>query len=573
METESFALEMRDGVSSPSQAMAQSLVNLRSQMKLVGDQEDRLNRRTVDVGKSALVTTVSQNKLVSAEKEASKASAAEADALEAMGGYLVQVAKYSLAAAVALGALVLKGAELAAEAYTFRTRMSNVFEIYQGTAAQGQKTYEMIRAMSRTLPIPQEKAFESAQELLSLNLQGQNRLHNTVMSIGQMQAVMGDQAGGKLKSIITGAQESTMGGRFRGVFSVTPQDLKAIGLSYDQLTNILAKKIGQSNATTKQMLMYGRIDAATGIDAINEAVSKGAIGAHVKDALLAPDVLARQFSEHIRDLFKDVDMKPVLREVRNLVNMFDQGNQTGRTMKTGITATFNTIAKVAKEALIQVQLGILDLEYYGMRGAIAFAPMIKEIKRLGDNQFVMDLMAEGMHEFATGALMAAVAVGYTVYQVASMLNTIDSLRNRSKDMERLGLDLVAGLARGVATGAPIFEQAMKDLGDAGMKGIKQFFDAHSPSRKLRAFGRDDLAGAISLGMQDGGMLVGNGTIQVKSAGKPAGNAGGGVQVVVAPGAVQINGSGLGRDEMEDMVETAMADLAERIGDELGVVPT
>ena len=34
------------------------------------------------------------------------------------------------------------------------------------------------------------------------------------------------------------------------------------------------------------------ITAATGIDAINEAVTKGAIGSKAKDALLAPDVLA-----------------------------------------------------------------------------------------------------------------------------------------------------------------------------------------------------------------------------------------------------------------------------------------
>lgn len=566
METESFALEMRDGVSSPSKAISASMASLQNQMKSLGVAEDKLIKSSKS--DSTALLSLAGNFGIFGKVVSATVRAVEGDVTELVG--LVVEAAKSVAEFVLDTAK--KGAELAAEAYTFRTRMSNVFEIYQGTAAQGQKTYEMIRAMSRTLPIPQEKAFESAQELLSLNLQGQNRLHNTVMSIGQMQAVMGDQAGGKLKSIITGAQESTMGGRFRGVFSVTPGDLKAIGLSYDQLTNILAKKIGQSNATTKQMLMYGRIDAATGIDAINEAVSKGAIGAHVKDALLAPDVLARQFSEHIRDLFKDVDMKPVLREVRNLINMFDQGNQTGRTLKTGITGTFNTIAKVAKEALIRIQIGILDLEYYGMLGAIAFAPMIKEIKRLGENQLVMDTLSEGVREFAIGAMLTAAALAYVVYQTAAWLNLADRVRNMEKDMENQGANAIAGLARGVITGAPKFMSAMHDVAIGGIKQVKDAFDSHSPSRKMMQVGRD-LTEGLRLGAGEGGLLVGGGSIQVTTKAGSAPKGGGGVQVTIAPGAVQINGSGLGRDELEDMVETAMADLAERIGDELGVVPT
>lgn len=595
METESFALEMRDNISSPAKAIERSLANLKGGMKSLGDEMTALQAKQLkyrEQGMNGLASqvgleiakrkmqqkalgdqvkdaTVQQKKLADQQKATSKAAGLEADAMEALGGELLMVAKYSLAAAVALGALVFEGFKLASEAYTFRTHMSNVFEIYRGTAAEGAQTYEMVRRMSRTLPIPQEKAFESAQELLALNLSGQNRLHNTIMSIAQMQGVMGDQAGSKLKGIITGAQQSTMGGRFRGVFSVTPAELKEIGLSYDQLTNVLAKKLGQSNATTKQMLMYGRIDAATGIDAINEAVSKGAIGDKVKDALLAPDLLAKQFSDHIRDLFKDVDMKPLLREVRNIINMFDLGTTTGRSMKNGITSTFNAIGKAAKEGLIQIQIAVLDLEYYGLVAGTAFAPMIKEIKKLSDNKLVMDIMTEGVREFATGALMAAGAVALVAYQAAMWLNMADRFRTMGDDMETQGLNAVLGLARGVAMGANFFAKTLKDVADGGIKAVKDAFDSHSPSRKMMQVGRDLTAG-LRIGAAEDGLTFNGASFEVKAKGGAGGRGGDDVTLQIMPGAVVIGGTaGMGQDELQDMVEVAFADLAERIKEELG----
>jgi hypothetical protein len=427
----------------------------------------------------------------------------------------------------------------------------------------------MVRAMSRTLPIPQEKAFESAQELLSLGLQGQNRLHNTVQALADMQGVMGDAAGSKLKSIIGGAQATTMGGRMRGYFAVTPQDLKEIGLSYDQLSVQLSKQLGRT--ITTQDLMWGRarITADQGIDALNSIVANGKIGDAAKDALLDPTLLAQQFHDHVRDLFKDVDAKPFLREVRNIVNMFDQGNQTGKNMKKTVTETFNALAKYGKEALIQLQLAVLDLEYYALVAGTAFAPMLKEIKKLKDNRLVMNIIGEAFKEMAIGALEAALAIGFIVYEFAVMMNALDRIGAKKEDMKRMGLDLVVGLATGVATGAITFKNAMKDVADGGMKSIKEVFDAHSPSRKLFRFGRDDLAGALSSGVEEGGLKFGTGTLTITPKALPKAGSGRSIQLTIAPGAVVIQGGAATMPGMQEMVETAFADLIERINEELG----
>ena len=569
METESLALDLKDQISGPAREMKRSLQELRGEMVAAGNAQLTMQAKMAKAKPLAPAMATEQRQLAAAQKDASKSAKAEADALEALGGELVMVAGYALAAAAAFGALVFEGLKLAAEAYTFRKHMENVYTQFQGIAEAGQRTYEMVRVMSRTLPIPQEKAFESAQELLSLGLQGQNRLHNTVQAIAYMQGVMGDQAGSKLKSIISSTQGTTMGGRFRGTFSVTPQELKEIGLSYDQLTNVLAAKLGKSNAVTKQMLMYGRIDAATGIDALNDAVAKGGIGKSLKDALLAPDVLMRQFKEHVRDLFKDVDAKPLLQEIRNIVNLFDQGNATGRGMKDTITSVSKTVISFAKEALVQAQLAVLRFGTFVYRAALPLKPMVNEFKKLAHNKSFMEGLTIAVYAFGGAILVAAGALLMFGYIWASFFNLNEKLTERIPEWERTGVDLVAGLVRGVALGGKQFEDAMHDLGVGGLKQIKDVFEIHSPSRKMMDAGRQLTAG-LRMGAAEGGLdIYGGGIAVTTKAGAAQGASGAPVSVTIAPGAIVISGGNAPMPDMHRMVEDAMADLVERIGEELG----
>ena len=110
---------------------------------------------------------------------------------------------------------------------------------------------------------------------------------------------------------------------------------------------------------------------------------------------------------------------------------------------------------------------------------------------------------------------------------------------------------------------------MKDLADGGLKTVKEAFDSHSPSRKMRAIGRG-LPEGLRLGAAEGGLLLGSGTMQftAKATGAGAGS-GGGVVVNVAPGAVQITGSFNSAADVMSALQTAAADLAEQIAEELG----
>jgi hypothetical protein len=593
VETESFALQMRDEMSGPAKAIKDNLASLKGSMRSLGDEVLALQAKQLkykEAGQTGLQaqvgleiqkrglamkglgnqvkdTTGRQRDLAAAEKKAQEAAKAESLAMDELTGGLYEVAKYAAAAAVGLASLVVAGAALALDAGMFKIRMTNVFTQFRGTAEEGAKTYELVRSMSRTLPIPQEKAFESAQELLALGLQGQNRLHNTVQAIADMQAVMGDAAGSKLKSIIGSAQGTTMGGRFRGVFSVTPAELKEIGLSYDQLSAVLAQKLGKSNAETKQMLMYGRIDAATGIDALNAAIAKGGIGEAAKDALLDPTLLMQQFKSHIKDLFADVEIKPFLRELRNLVNVFDLGNNSGKSMKKGITAAFSELLKVGKSALIGLQIGILTLEGYLLDGAIVAAPMIKEIKKLGDSQTMVDSLAWGFKNMAASiggvVLVATVVVG----ALAFIVNTIDDLREA--DMGAVGLQLMQGLADGIKNSTKLVTDSATDVGKGVLDSIAKAFDSHSPSRKARALGRT-IPDGLKLGMGDGDLsIAGNGALTFRAEPQGPGKVGGGKQYVVHVTMPLMVTPGANVDEFIRMAEPAVADMFERVAEEVG----
>lgn len=594
METESFALEMRDQLSGPARDMRANLTALKGGMKSIGSEIDSLAAKQLkykEAGLSGVAaqvgleiqkrklamkglgdqlkdTNAKQKEFTDAQKKMREEMTAERAEMAEITAGLSEIARYAGIAALALGGLVVAGAALAIEAGMFRIRMTNVFTQFRGTAAEGQKTYEMVRQMSRTLPIPQEKAFESAQELLSMGLQGTNRLHNTVQAIADMQAVMGDSAASKLRSVIGNAQQSTYGGRFRGVFSIQPAELKEIGLSYDQLTDVLAKKLGRSNAETKQMLMYGRIDAATGIDALNQAIAKGGIGEAAKDALLDPTLLMQQFKSHIKDLFADVDIKPFLRELRNVVNLFDLQNNSGKAMKDGLTGTFNTLLKIGRNMLIGFQIGFLRLEILLLKVAIAAAPMVKEIKRLGENQTLIDTMTWGLTNM--GNAIGGVVLGLTaaVAVFALFINSIDALRKA--DVNAVGQQLMQGLADGITKGASDVLTAIQNVGEDTLKELRKAFDSHSPSRKGMGIGRD-LAAGVRIGVGEGGLDLSGGTLAFKALpAAPAASGGSRLSITVAPGAVVIQGAGIGNvEQFAAMLEPALADILERATEEVG----
>jgi hypothetical protein len=127
-----------------------------------------------------------------------------------------------------------------------------------------------------------------------------------------------------------------------------------------------------------------------------------------------------------------------------------------------------------------------------------------------------------------------------------------------------------GLADGITNGASDVLTAIQNVGEDTLKELRKAFDSHSPSRKGMGIGRD-LAAGVRLGVGEGGLDLSGGTLAFKALpAAPAASGGSRLSITVAPGAVVIQGAGIGNvEQFAAMLEPALADIFERVTEEVG----
>ena len=598
MESISFALEMRDSMSGPARAIKTSLSDLRAQIKGTSEATIALQRAQINAKASGNVAEVKRLNseiahqrldLKSLNLELKAASQSERDFAkanqESAGGMkLAEAAAEGLEAAVAAvavaaiagaGLIAGLGAKMAIDSGTFKAHMSNAFAIMKGSAVEGQKTYESTKALARTLGVPREEIFESTQELLSLGIQGDNRLANTKGAFNEATA-------GRLKGIISGAQETTMGGRLRGTFAVTPQDLLAIHVSYNELAKTLGKQIGKSTAEATLMLRQGRVSAAAGIDALNKTISGGAIGEAAEAATLAPAALFERFKGSISDLFDDVEIKPFLAEVKRMIGYFSETTSSGRALKMMITTVFGEGAAFATKFARELGHAFLRLEIGILETVIKFGPLIKEIRKLKDSQTAIDAIGLAFRLMSTYIEFAVSQALRLVGTLAQAVSLIDELRGK-KDA---GAQIGAGLANGMASQLGPVAASAAALGTAAVSGIKKVLDIHSPSRvmhglgemtaqgfadgaeagRLPAVGGPVRAADLLPDLGDAGIMGGGGGRVRASDLSPSGGGGG---RSVSLGGITLNVTGVSdAASLPALLEPLFADLLDRIAEEV-----
>ncbi|NBW15529.1 MAG: hypothetical protein EBR82_46840, partial [Caulobacteraceae bacterium] len=534
MAVEAFELEIRDGISGPANEIRGAILQLRQQIKgmsldLIENQKRQLDLKTTgqkEAAKEAGIEIAKQRlelrrlgieskdlaqrerDLAGAQKDVGASSGVMAGLV---AGAVVKIGDALLAAGRALVDFVSGMAKLAVESSSFRVHMTNAYAVFRGTATEGAKTYEMVRGLARTLPIPREQAMRSAQELMSLNLQGENRTRNTIQAVANTQAALGDEAASKLKSIITTAQATTAGGRWRGVFAPSREELVALGVSYDELSAVLAKQLGKTNAEAKAMLLQGRITAAAGIDALNATVTKGRIGEAARAALYEPGVVFQHFKDTIFDLFDGYNLRPIMEQMRLFADMFDKGSESGKALKNIMDALFGGGGASLREGLIRARLGFLDIQIAILKTLVLFAPMLKEIKKLGESQTVMDALSLSFKALALSVQIVATNLVMTADALAKIVLLVDKLR--AGDTKGVGQDAVEGLIAGLQAKGDSVTAAAIGLGAHVVSGLRKGLDSHSPSKKMMLVGKD-AADGFRLGAEAGGLPLGGGSLRV-----------------------------------------------------------
>jgi hypothetical protein len=574
VETESFALEMKDLVSKPADDVAKSLKRMKTEM------------------------AAAEKETAKAAKEHSKEMAQEAKESKALGkdilglagnfgalGAIVGAAAGGTAAVVqelisvakeaafTIADWVKQGIEWAIEGQAFQRKMTDVFTIFRGTAEKGRETYEMVKAIGSRVPIDQEKAADTAQELLSLGLKGQNRLGNTIQAIGDMQAAMGDQAAGKLKSIISTAQESTHGGRFRGIFAPSRQELQSIGISYDELSHVLANKLGKTNAEAKRMLMYGQISAQQGIDALDDAVAGGNIGKAAKDALLDPTNIMKAFRDNIKNLFTvdTPEAKEFMKEVRGFVDSLGPGSEQAHTLGDRIKELVTEGFKKGTELLKDFEHYLIRAEIAGLDLDTSLAPLKKSLGELGENQTAIQLVGAAMWQLGVAGKLAEFELGLAADEMKRLIDFANDLdkfvHTGSKDA---GVGVGQGLLEGIGEMTGGVSKAALDMGAAAIGSLKDGVDAHSPS--LAAM---DIGGDVGIGFKMGAAKegVGLGDMRLTAPDIQPQGGGGMVQVTVDVGGIHVGGGASNAAEIGRLLEPEVTSLFQRLREELASVAT
>ena len=614
MESISFALEMRDSMSGPARAIKTSLSDLRAQIKGTSEATIALQRAQINAKASGNVaevkrlnseiahqrldlkslalqlkeTTKAEKDFAKSEKDAATASSASsaknAESLAALGsaGGLIAAAVVAIAAGAALA--VATGAKMVLDGAQFRTHMTNAFEIMGKTEGKGKETFESIKALAETLPQSREATFSLAQELLRSGLKGDVRLENTVRSISQVKAY-NEEAGAAFKSLIEGAQATTGAGRYAGAFAVTPQDLRSIGLSYEDLGAVLAKQIGKTNAEATAMLREGRVSAAAGIDALNTAVSKGRIGRAAKDAMMEVGTMWRRLQDNIAGLFDGVDMKPFLQGLSDIVDMFRSGSETGRGWAAIIQAVFGGLGTTGKGVMEQLQIAILDFQISLLELAIDFEPTLKQIRELGTNTEWINTWKTGFRTIADAALALANAIlliakafetiktGFMLMSGASAVGYVGEALGKagagtSRDAKGLAASTVRGFILGMLDGVPQVDSTGAIIGHAVVKGAAgaKGVDAHSPSRAMKSLGINVIEG-FDQGLATAGMGGLLGRIPISSKDIQTSGSGGGRSVSL--GNITLNVTGVSdAASLPALLEPLFADLLDRIAEEV-----
>ena len=588
MAVEAFELEIRDGISGPANEIRGSILQLRQQIKgmsldLIENQKrqialketgqkeaakalgveitkQRLEMRRLGIEAKDL--TDKQRELAKSQKEVGASSGIMAGLV---AGAVVKIGDALIAAGRAVVDFVADIGKLAIESSSFRTHMTNAYAVFRGTAAEGAKTYEMVRGLAKTLPIPREQAMKSAQELMALNLQGENRTRNTIQAVANTQAALGDEAAGKLKSIITTAQATTAGGRWRGVFAPSREELIALGVSYDELSAVLAKQLGKTNAEAKAMLLQGRITAAAGIDALNATVTKGRIGEAARAALYEPTVVFQHFKDTIFDLFDGYNLRPIMEQMRLFADMFDKNTESGRALKNIMDALFGGGGASLREGLIRARLGFLDIQIAILKTLVLFAPMLKEIKKLGESQTVMDALSLSFKALGLAVQIVANNLVMSADALAKIVGMVDKLR--AGDTKAIGASIGDGITVGIRESMGGVAGAGAALAQAGIDAVRKGLDSHSPSKKMMMVGKD-AADGFRLGAEAGGLPLGGGSLRVDVARiTPASAAGAGRNVEMGGIVLNVNGV-TGAEQLPAMLEPLFADLLERVAAEV-----
>lgn len=477
------------------------------------------------------------------------------------------------------------------------------FDVFQGEG-RGEGTFKLLNDLSQSVHSSPEKVQGLAKELLELGLTNNAQIAQTVRAVTDLQRVGLESGARKIESIVE--RSLAAGHLFLGKGGAgASRALTGTGISEAGL----AAQLGLSTKQLEAKLKGGKISVEEGIAAIDNAIIQGKLGALATKKFTVSDAFT-DLHTSVRKLFQESDTSPITDSLKRLTESFEDGTDGARVLSDVVDGIFKGVGLAIDgvrdlgRIFGETAEGVLDawdkvddfLAGIGKSAAdkeqIASQRRLTNAKRLlgeaVDDQSrafekVQNLATSGASRkeildmakrlgidvsiLAPGSIPKGERQAFDVETNRGGLGALDVNRETAEFSNAYGalrdqqIAGTVGASGRHALNIDEWEPALKNLGKQAGKALHEGaagpegLDAHSPSKKMFDLGVDAADGLLSGAMQ--------------AAGPTTTNVGGkSVAVHVDVGGIHMMGS-VDADEFDPLLESKIADVFERIAQELG----
>ena len=503
----SFDLRLKDEMSPAAQSGAKSLAGVKGEIVGVEREIRKLREEQIKLKEHGLSGIASQAGLEVQKlrlqlgdlRQEQKLLNAEMGSgiLAQMGRSLIPKVAMGMLAADALrdlGKLAVGGVEFAVQAAGFKHHMESAYGVIRGGVEAGKDTFREIDVLAKSLHMPTEKAHEIAKSLMLQGLTNQENLKSTIAAISSLQEVGMEEGADKLKSVI---ERSLAAGHLQ----VEARTLKGTGVQLDQLYSELGMRLNKSRTEIDTEMKKGAIGLDDGLAALTAVIERSAIGDLAREKFSLGDV-ATDLKNTLRGLFQEADTSPMVQALKDLAGAFKPGTESAAELKTVLDATFKVLGGIIdamKWIGSSVDLGKPAREiqiFERALGKIGLGPSY-EHKVTAEEAAAVSAFEQKKRERSAGDVGITGRIGGI--DLGKATEEID--RGTGVGTRDVGVSIGKGLADGLRSTIPDIHAAGREAGEAAHEGAKEGADAHSPSRKMAALGRDMDEG-LALGVEE-----------------------------------------------------------------------
>ena len=433
---------------------------------------------------------------------------------------------YGAVAAVAVGAIATIvlgisalgawGMRLAIEAVEAKEKLLSLFSAMAGSRSAGAATVAMLGKLSDELGVTRESLGGAAREFAAMGITDLGALRSQVRAVTAITAAMGD-AGNEgavaYSKLVAKTQEAIDTG---SKFKLTDKQIvpwRQMGLNIGDI----AKRMGLTSQALEQGLAKGTVDAKKFQAALGD-VAREKFGDALAAQAMQPAKQWDKLKENFTRLKEDVNVKPLLEAFQRVVQIFSGDKASGKAMKVGLTATFNSVIASSAKMVDWLVGAFLKVEIAALKIAIWARPWLAWFDALDSKYGIIDKLITGVKVFGVVlgviaavffAPLAYLAVVLTAGAVA--LATIvgwavaagEALGGLAAQALTAAENFVGGLVDGIVGGLGRVVDAAKNLAQGALDAVTGLFDSHSPSLVMKRIGLVGVAGGLALGMTAG----------------------------------------------------------------------